>query len=77
MYLFYESAIRPLLERTEFKTLVEVGAEDGIHTQRLLPYVRSRRAHLHVIDLHSVTRPARLRCCERLSGFGVARRSRT
>jgi hypothetical protein len=30
--------------------MVEVGTEDGLQTRRLLPYARSRRAHLHVID---------------------------
>jgi hypothetical protein len=50
MYLFFESTIRPLLDVTRLSTMVEVGAEDGQHTRRLLPYALSRRAHLHVID---------------------------
>lgn len=51
MYRFFESTIRPLLdEMTELSTLVEVGAQRGLHTGRLLPYVRSRGAHLHIVD---------------------------
>jgi hypothetical protein len=50
MHRFFESAIRPLLDVTRLSTVVEVGSEEGLHTRRLLPYVQSRRAHLHVID---------------------------
>ncbi|HXE45866.1 MAG TPA: class I SAM-dependent methyltransferase [Conexibacter sp.] len=35
---------------TRPKTIVEVGAEEGVHTRRLLAYALSHRAHLHVID---------------------------
>jgi hypothetical protein len=48
---FFESTIRPLLDAvTRLDTMVEVGAERGRHTGRLLPYARARSAHLHVID---------------------------
>jgi Methyltransferase domain len=51
MYWFFDSAIRPLLDAlTRLDTLVEVGAERGQHTGRLLPYARARGAHLHVVD---------------------------
>lgn len=50
MYRHFESSIRPLLDVTRLSTIVEVGAEDGLHTFKLLPYVRSRDAHLHVVD---------------------------
>jgi hypothetical protein len=51
MYRFFESTIRPLLDTvTRLDTMVEVGAEKGQHTAHLLPYARSRGAHLHVID---------------------------
>jgi len=51
MYRFFDSAIRPLLDQVrQLDTMVEVGAERGRHTGRLLPYARSRGAHLHVID---------------------------
>lgn len=50
MHPFFDSVIQPLLDSTGVKTMVEVGAEEGRHTQRLLTYVVARRAHLHVID---------------------------
>jgi hypothetical protein len=50
MYRHFQSAIRPLLDVTQLSTMVEVGSEQGRHTFKLLPYARSRRAHLHVID---------------------------
>lgn len=51
MQLFFESTIRPLLDALpRLETMIEVGAEDGVHTTKLLPYVRSRGAHLHVVD---------------------------
>ncbi|MBS1869684.1 MAG: class I SAM-dependent methyltransferase [Actinobacteria bacterium] len=50
MHRFFDSTIRPLLDVTRLSTMVEVGAEQGLHTARLLPYAVSRRAHLHVID---------------------------
>jgi hypothetical protein len=50
MHRHFESAIRPLLDVTKLRTIVEVGAEDGKHTIKLVPYVRSRQAHLHIID---------------------------
>jgi Methyltransferase domain len=50
MFRHFESSIRPLLDVTRLRTMVEVGAEDGMHTFKLLPYVRSRNAHLHVVD---------------------------
>jgi len=51
MFPFFESTIRPLLDEIRpLRTVVEVGAEAGQHTNRLLPYLRARGAHLHVID---------------------------
>lgn len=50
MHRFFESTIRPLLDVTDLDTIVEVGADQAIHTSRLLPYVRARGAHLHIID---------------------------
>jgi methyltransferase family protein len=51
MFQHFESLIRPLLDATRrLRTIVEVGADYGEHTSKLLPYVRSRRAHLHIID---------------------------
>lgn len=50
MHRFFDSTIRPLLDASRVKTMVEVGSEDGFHTRRLLPYAQSRGAHLHVID---------------------------
>lgn len=51
MYRFFDSTIRPLLdELAGLRTMIEVGAEKGLHTGQLLPYARSRGAHLHVID---------------------------
>jgi hypothetical protein len=50
MYRHFDSAIRPLLDVTRLRTMVEVGAEDGVHTGRLLRVARARGAHLHVID---------------------------
>lgn len=50
MYRHFESSIRPLLDVTPLSEVVEVGAEHGNHTFLLLPYVRSRGGHLHVID---------------------------
>jgi hypothetical protein len=51
MFQHFESRIRPLLDATrQLSTMVEVGADHGQHTSKLLPYVRSRRAHLHIVD---------------------------
>lgn len=50
MHRFFESKIRPLLDVTALSTMIEVGSEEGLHTRRLLSYVHSRGAHLHVID---------------------------
>jgi methyltransferase family protein len=51
MYRFFDSTIRPLLDEiAPLSTMIEVGAENGWHTNRLLPYARAHRAHLHVID---------------------------
>jgi Methyltransferase domain len=50
VYRHFESAVRPLLDVTRLSTIVEVGAEAGLQTFKLLPYVRSRQAHLHIID---------------------------
>ena len=50
MYRHFESSIRPLLDVTRFRRIVEVGSENGMHTFKLLPYVRSRSAHLDIID---------------------------
>jgi hypothetical protein len=50
VYRHFESAIRPLLHVTRPGTMVEVGAEEGFHTFKLLSYARSRGAHLHVIE---------------------------
>jgi hypothetical protein len=50
MFRHFESAIRPLLDVTKLSTVIEVGAEDGKHTFKLMPYIRSRQAHLHIID---------------------------
>lgn len=50
MHPHFESVIRPLLDVTRLSTMIEVGAEYGLHTRRLLPYADARRAHLHVID---------------------------
>jgi hypothetical protein len=54
MYRFFESTIRPLLDTApRLDTMVEVGAQSGRHTSRLLPYARAHGAHLHVIDPES------------------------
>lgn len=54
MYRFFESTIRPLLDAVpRLDSMVEVGAERGRHTAQMLPYVRARGAHLHVIDPES------------------------
>jgi hypothetical protein len=50
MHRFFDSTIRPLLDETRVRTMVEVGAERGQHTRMLAPYARSRGARLHVID---------------------------
>jgi len=50
MHRFFDSAIRPLLDATRLRALVEIGAAQGQHTVRLAPYAAARGAHLHVID---------------------------
>jgi len=50
MHRFFDSVIRPLLDVDPPSTMVEVGAEAGQHTSRLLSYALARGAHLHVID---------------------------
>ncbi len=50
MNRFFDSSIRPLLEATQPRVIVEVGCEDGLHTTRLLAYALQHDAHLHVVD---------------------------
>lgn len=50
MFEFWEAVIKPLLSVAKPKTLVEVGAEEGGHTQQLAKWASERRATLHVID---------------------------
>lgn len=50
MYPFWEPFIAPLLHTLGPKTLVEVGAEQGKSTHRLLRYCATHQAVLHAID---------------------------
>lgn len=50
MYPFWEPFIEPLLHALAPETIVEVGAEQGKSTHRLLTYCAAHNAVLHAID---------------------------
>src|SRR6476659_5514136 len=61
MHRFFKSTIRPLLDATKLRTMIEVGAEQGHHTRELLAYAVARKAFLHVIDPAPGLHPDRYR----------------
>ena len=50
MWGFWDIAIEPLLTAASPKTIVEIGAESGLHTVRLLEWAAAHRAVVHAID---------------------------
>lgn len=50
MYEFWDPVVKPLLSTVKPRTVVEVGAETGEHTRRLIEWIGGRRGTLHVID---------------------------
>ena len=50
MYVFWEPVIRPLLEMVRPRVVLEVGAEEGKHTERLLAHCAEHGAVLHVVE---------------------------
>ncbi len=50
MNRFWDFLIRPALEASGAREIVEIGSEGGKHTQRLLDWCASRGARLHVIE---------------------------
>jgi cephalosporin hydroxylase len=47
---FWDPVVRPLLEALQPRRVIEVGAADGRHSQRLARWCRRQGAVLHVID---------------------------
>ncbi len=50
MHHFFDSVLTPIFRLTTPTIIVEIGAEQGKHTRRLLEYCTSTKALLHVID---------------------------
>jgi hypothetical protein len=50
MHQFWEAVVRPLLDAADAKTVVEIGAERGLTTSRLLSWAAQRDATVHAID---------------------------
>jgi glycosyltransferase involved in cell wall biosynthesis len=50
MFVFWEPVIRPLLEMVKPRNVLEIGAEEGKHTEVLLAHCAERGAVLHVIE---------------------------
>jgi hypothetical protein len=50
MHPFWEAVVRPLLDAADAKTVVEIGAERGLTTSRLLSWAVQRDATVHAID---------------------------
>jgi hypothetical protein len=50
MYQFWDTLIRPLLDRRQPQTLLEVGAFEGDNTTLLLAYCQQHGAVLHAVD---------------------------
>ena len=50
MFVFWEPVIRPLLEMVRPRTVLEIGAEEGKHTEVLLAHCAERGAVLHVVE---------------------------
>jgi hypothetical protein len=47
---FWDPVIKPVFAAAKVKTVVEVGAETGAHTVRILGWAAQRRATVHVIE---------------------------
>lgn len=50
MHRFWDIVTRPLLDAIRPATILEIGAEDGLHTGLLLPYAAENGVHLTVVD---------------------------
>ena len=50
MFVFWEPVIRPLLEIVRPRTVLEIGAEEGKHTEVLLAHCAEHKAVLHVVE---------------------------
>jgi len=50
MYLFWDTAIRPILQCLQPKTILEIGSDRGYTTEKLLSYCQQNKACVHVID---------------------------
>lgn len=50
MMRIWDSVVRPLVDTVALKTLVEVGAEEGNGTRKLLRYLNERGGVLHCVD---------------------------
>lgn len=51
MYHFWEPVIRPIFEIVRPRSIVEIGADEGQHTRRLLEYCKVHGATMHVVDV--------------------------
>jgi hypothetical protein len=50
MHPFWEAVVRPLLDAADARTVVEIGAERGLTTSRLLGWAAQRDTTVHAID---------------------------
>jgi hypothetical protein len=50
MYKFWDSIIQPLFDIIQPREIVEVGADYGLNTHKVLAYCRQTKAHAHIID---------------------------
>ena len=50
MNMFWDLLVKPLLSELKLKNIVEVGAQTGINTNKILQYCREQEGKLHTID---------------------------
>ncbi|MBP9003995.1 MAG: class I SAM-dependent methyltransferase, partial [Candidatus Hydrogenedentes bacterium] len=50
MHLFWEPVVWPLFDRIKPRRILEIGAEEGKHTLKMLPWCQRFGAVLHVVE---------------------------
>ncbi len=60
MHVFWETVIVPVLNILKPRTIVEIGADEGLNTREILAYCRQTGAFAHVIDPHPQFDPGEL-----------------
>jgi glycosyltransferase involved in cell wall biosynthesis len=50
MYKFWDSIISPLFDILQPREIVEIGADHGFNTRRILDFCRQKKARAHIID---------------------------